>query len=259
MPFCGAPRRSANVLRASTVLAIWSGAIFALLLLLLNASLGREFLPSLNEGALWIRIFSPTTISREAAVDLGHHVRQALHQLPEVTDVVSQIGRPDDGTDVNGFDVDEILVELTDPAKWHTAHSIDGLIKKIQELLTPFKGVDFEYSQPIKDNVDEAISGVKGELVVKVFGPKLEELQKYATAIATVVSRVPGAQDVAADQLFGQPELRFTMDHAMLARYGLQVTDAEDVLESALLGKPATKMVDDQGRNVRCFGEARSS
>jgi cobalt-zinc-cadmium resistance protein CzcA len=224
--------------------------VFLVALTVLYSMIGREFLPALNEGALWIRLFAPTTISREAAVELGHQVRQALKQIPEVTDVVNQIGRPDDGTDINGFDVDEFLVQLSDPRYWRTAHTIDGLIKKCQVVLSPMKGVDFEYSQPIKDNVDEAISGVKGELVVKIYGPKLEELQKYANAVAEILTGIRGAQDVSADKLFGQPELRFNMDHALLARYGMQVTDAEDVLESALLGKPAAKMIDDQGRYV---------
>src|SRR5262249_21348678 len=111
-------------------------------------------------------------------------------------------------------------------------------------------GVDFNFSQPIKDNVDEAISGVKGELVVKLFGTKLEDLQKIANQIAGVIQQVPGAQDVAAEQLLGQPEFRFNMDREQLARYWLRLTDAEDVLETALLGKFSTRMIDDQGRYV---------
>jgi len=231
-------------------LAIWSGGLFLIVLTILYARMGREFLPALNEGALWIRTFAPATISLEAATELVHQVRHSLKQIPEVTDVVSHIGRPDDGTDVNGFDVSEILVQLSDPHHWKTAHTIDGFIKKCQDILSTIPGVEFEYSQPIKDNVDEAISGVKGELVVKLYGPKLEELQTYTNAIADVLRHIPGAQDVSPDQLFGQPELRFTMDHALLARYGMRVTDAEEVLESALLGKEATKMIDDQGRYI---------
>jgi len=243
-------QKAAEHLSRVTFLAVWSGAVLLSAIVILYFTLGREFLPVLNEGALWVRLFSPTTISLDAAVELAHEVRAALRQIPEVTDVVNQIGRPDDGTDINGFDVDEILVQLTDPRHWSTAHSVDGFIKKCQDVLTPFKGVDVEYSQPIKDNVDEAISGVKGELVVKIYGPQLDELQKYTNAIAETLRQIPGAQDVTPDQLFGQPELRFTMDHALLARYGLQVADAEDVLESALLGKPAARMIDDQGRYV---------
>jgi len=231
-------------------LSIYYGGFFVLAILLLLAGLGREFLPQLNEGALWIRAVAPPTISREEAVALGHRIRAQLRKIPEVTSTISQIGRPDDGTDVNGFDNDETFVQLTDPAQWRTARTIDGFIKKAQDLLSSIQGVDFGYSQPIKDNVDEAISGVKGELVVKIYGPQLEQLQKYSIQVADVIKKVPGAQDVFPEQLFGQPELRFTMNHPLLARYGLRASDAEDVLETALLGKLSSKMIDQNGRYI---------
>lgn len=226
------------------------GAIFLVLLFGLNYNLGHEFLPQLNEGALWVRAIAPPTISREAAVELGSKIRSTLKQIPEVTHVVSQIGRPDDGTDINGFNNIELFVDLADPSRWKTASTIDGFIKKAQALLADIPGVDFSFSQPIKDNVDEAISGVKGELVVKIFGPDLRELQKYADQISEVVRKIPGAQDVTPEDLLGQPELRFDMHRDILARYGLRITDAEQVLENALLGKFATKMMDPQGRFV---------
>ena len=227
-----------------------AGAAAAALLGLLALGLGREFLPQLNEGALYIRATAPATISREAAVELAHEIRLRLRRIPEVTHAVSQIGRPDDGTDVNGFDNIEVHVDLLPPGQWRSARSIDGFIAEAQKQLADIPGVDFNYSQPIKDNVDEAISGVKGELVAKVTGPDITVLQGLADRIAELVRGLPGAEDVAAERLLGQPELRFTMNRDMLARYGLRVVDAEDALETALLGKDATKLVDEQGRMV---------
>ena len=183
-------------------------------------------------------------------MELASDIRDRLKSIPEVIDAVSQLGRPDDGTDVNGFDNIETAVTLKPPGEWKSATTIEGLTQLAQAKLLPIKGVDFNFSQPIKDNVDEAISGVKGELVVKLFGPKLEDLQKTANKIVEVLSGIKGAQDVAAEQLMGQPELRFNVNRELLARYGLRVTDAEEVLETALMGKFAAKMVDDQGRQV---------
>jgi len=225
-------------------------AVFFLLLGVLNHGLGREFLPQLNEGSLYIRASAPRTVSRETAVQLAATIRDRLKKIPEVLDVVSQIGRPDDGTDINGFDNVEFLVVLDEPDHWKSASTIDGLSREAQDLLKDIDGVDFNFSQPIKDNVDEAISGVKGELVVKLFGTKLDELQKYANQVTGILEKVPGAQDVGSENLLGQPELRFKIDREGLARYGLRVTSAEEVLENALLGKFSTRMIDEQGRFV---------
>lgn len=230
--------------------ALAVGAVLTVGLTLLISTVGREFLPALNEGALYIRATAPSTISLEAASDLAARIRARLREIPEVVDVVSQTGRPDDGTDVNGFDNIEFFVALVPPHEWNSAHSIEGFDALAQEKLAGFEGVDFNYSQPIKDNVDEAISGVKGELVVKLYGPKLSELQRLGDRIAEVLRTVPGAEDVGSEQLLGQPELRFTMNRDVLSRYGLRVTDAEDVLETGLSGKVAAKMIDEQGRAV---------
>ena len=151
-------------------LPLYCGVGFTVVVVALVAGLGREFLPQLGEGALFIRATAPATISREAAVELGHSIRNRLKKIPEVTDVVTQIGRPDDGTDINGFDNIEFHVNLVNPNQWRSAKTINGLIDVAQSVLSDIQGVDFNFSQPIKDNVDEAISGVKGELVIKVFG-----------------------------------------------------------------------------------------
>ncbi|HVE13589.1 MAG TPA: efflux RND transporter permease subunit, partial [Elusimicrobiota bacterium] len=223
---------------------------FAAALLLLNWGLGREFMPQLNEGALYIRATAPSTISLESSVELARSLRSRIRELPEVVGVVSQIGRPDDGTDVNGFNNIEMPVLLKAPDTWRTARTVRGLIQALQEKLDTLEGVELNYSQPIKDNVDEAISGVKGELVVKVFGPGIQELQGFAEAITKAVRGVRGAEDVAPEQLLGQPELRWEINREILARYGVSVTEAEEVLETALLGKLATRLMDPQGRFV---------
>lgn len=228
--------------------ALSGGLAFTIGVLLFG--LGREFLPQLNEGTLYIRATAPATISIEASTILATRIRKKLKEIPEVTEVVSHIGRPDDGTDVNGFDNIEILVAMIPADQWKSSKTIDGFFKIAEEKLKGFDGVEFNFSQPIKDNVDEAISGVKGELVIKLFGSQLEELQKLGDQIANILKSIPGAEDVAAERLLGQPELRFQMNRDLLARYGLRVTDAEDVLETALMGKFAAKLVDEQGRNV---------
>lgn len=220
------------------------------LLVILCWKMGREFLPDLNEGSIYIRATAPSTISRESSVELAQLIRQRLKNIPEVIDVISQLGRPDDGTDVNGFDNIETLVILKAPQYWKTASTISGLMTVAEAQLKNIQGVDFNFSQPIKDNVDEAISGVKGELVIKIFGPQLENLQSIANQIVAILKKTPGATDVAAEQLLGQPELRFEANRELLARYGLRVTEAEEVLETALLGKLAAKMRDNQGREI---------
>ena len=212
--------------------------------------LGREFLPNLNEGALYIRATAPSTISMNASADLAAKIRKRIKEIPEVVDAVSQIGRPDDGTDINGFDNIEIFVSMLPPEQWKSAHRLDDFITIAEDKLKDIQGVDFNFSQPIKDNVDEAISGVKGELVVKVFGTSLPDLQKLGDQVSEILKGIPGAEDVATEQLLGQPELRFQMNRDLLSRYGLRVTDAEEVLETALLGKFAAKLVDEQGRGI---------
>lgn len=242
--------RAARRLSAMANAQLKIGAALAAALLLLTIGLGSEFMPQLNEGSLWIRATAPATISLEAAAQLAREIRVRLRGIPEVTNVVSQIGRPDDGTDINGFDNIEFSVSLASPDRWKSAKTIEGITELAKTALAGLPGVELNFSQPIKDNVDEAISGVKGELVVKISGPNLAELQKYADQIAELLGRVKGAEDVAAERVLGQPELRFVMNREMLARYGMRVADGEDVLETALQGKLATRLIDDQGRSI---------
>lgn len=212
--------------------------------------LGKEFLPALNEGSIYVRTVAPATVSGKTSMILAAKIRKLIKELPEVRDVVSQIGRPDDGTDVNGMDTIETFVTLISPEKWKSADTINGLVAILQKKLSALEGVEVSFSQPIKDNVDEAISGVKGELVIKIFGPNSEELQRLGREMVKIVKAQPGAQDVAVERLFGQPELRFIMDHDRLGAYGLTVSDAAASLENSLVGKMSTRMMDMNGRFI---------
>jgi cobalt-zinc-cadmium resistance protein CzcA len=230
-------------------ISIFGGVLF-LILMVLWTLLGREFLPQLNEGALYIRATAPPTISFDASTELAEKIRKRLKTIPEAVDVVSQMGRPDDGTDSNGFDNLETFVSLKPQSEWVSAQTIEGFDVLAAEKLKDLEGIEFNFSQPIKDNVDEAISGVKGELVVKIFGPGLNDLQKLGDQVSEILKSIPGAEDVGTEQLLGQPELRFQMNRDLLARHGLRVTDAEDVLETALMGKVAGRMLDDSDRSI---------
>jgi cobalt-zinc-cadmium resistance protein CzcA len=217
---------------------------------ILYSWMGKEFLPALNEGSIYIRIIAPSTVSGRASTQLANEIRARVKTLPEVRDVISQIGRPDDGTDVNGVDTIETFVTLKSPEEWKSADTLSGLVEILGKKLEDLKGVEVSFSQPIKDNVDEAISGVKGELVIKIFGPESAVLQRLAREMEAIVKKAPGAADVAVERLFGQPELRFQMDHDRLGAYGLTVADAASTLESSLVGKVASKMMDPAGRFI---------
>jgi cobalt-zinc-cadmium resistance protein CzcA len=227
-----------------------AGAIMAALLILINWGMGTEFLPTMNEGNLWIRVSAPPTISREKAVQLAHDIRERMLRVKEVKSVVSQLGRPDDGSDISGFDTLEFQVDLGDPEDWKSADSIEGFVKLIREQEKDIEGCDFYYSQYIKDNVDEAITGVMGELAVKIHGPDLRVLQSLGDQFETIIAKTPGAVDVGEEDILQQPELQYVMDRDKMDSYGIQVSQAEDVLSSALSGKWAAQMVDPQGRYV---------
>lgn len=216
--------------------------------------LGSEFLPQLDEGALWVRVTMPPNISMSMAVESVHGIRSILQEFPEVINTVSQLGRPDDGTDVNGFDNTEIFVDLEPRNKWKTAKTRDELVKKMQERLSSVPGVILNFSQPIKDNVDEAVSGVKGELVVKIFGPDVNKLEELATQVVKVMSTVRGVTDLARERLGGQTQIQIEIDRSRIARYGISIADVQQVVEVALGGKVATVVLEGERRfelNVR--------
>ena len=223
-------------------------------LLLLSVSfavvpvLGSEFLPELDEGDIWVRAKLPVGISLEGAERYVHQMREILLRFPEVRTVVSQLGSPDDGTDPNGPDNAELYVGLKPREEWTTTHDKDQLIDGMNQQLQVFPGVTFNFSQPIKDNVDEAMSGVKGELSIKIFGADLDVLQEKAEAIAKVLSQVDGVRDLDYDHLTGQPQLRIPIDREQANRYGITVTDIQDAIETATAGKRVSDILEGERR-----------
>jgi cobalt-zinc-cadmium resistance protein CzcA len=206
--------------------------------------LGSEFLPKLDEGDLWVRTFTPQSISPTESAKITQNVRRRLCAFPEVRYVVSQIGRPDDGTDVNGWDVTEYSVGLLPREKWTTAHDRNALCDAMTKSLKEIPGIETQFSQYIEDNVNEAVSGVKSELAIKLYGTDPEKLQKYADQIVDIVKSVPGAVDVGTDYLLGQPQIQITVDRTAIARYGLAVADVQQVVATALGGQAATQVLE---------------
>ena len=205
---------------------------------------GSEFLPKLDEGDLWVRTFAPQSISPSEAAKITHQARLILASFPEVRYIVSQDGMPDDGSDVNGWDTTEYSVGLIPREQWKTAHTREELCDAMARKLQVIPGIDTQFSQYIEDNVDEAVSGIKSELAVKVFGPDTFELQKLADQIVAVVSQVPGAADVGTEHLTGQPQIQITVNRAAIARYGLAMADMQNVVATALGGQAATQVLE---------------
>jgi len=206
--------------------------------------LGSEFLPKLDEGDLWVRTYVPQSISPSESAKITQKVRKIMASFPEVRYVVSQIGRPDDGTDVNGWYITEYSVGLKPKEQWTTAHSRDALCEAMDAKIKTIPGIDTQFSQYIEDNVDEAVSGIKSELAIKIFGPDTTKLQDIADKIVDIIKTVPGASDVGTDQLLGQPQIQISIDRAAIGRYGLAVSDIQMVVATAIGGQAATQVLE---------------
>ena len=209
--------------------------------------LGTEFLPKLDEGNIWLTIALPPSSSLERTKELERSVRGILRSYPEVRQVVSQVGRPDDGTDPKGPNNLELLADLNARGTWRFG-SKDALVTDMAAKIHQIPGVPTNFSQVIQDNVEEALSGAKGEIVVKVFGPDLEILQDKADQIAAILQSIRGAADVAAFQISGQTEATIAVDRARLARYGLAVNDVNTVIQSALAPSPVNSFYEGDRR-----------
>jgi cobalt-zinc-cadmium resistance protein CzcA len=212
--------------------------------LLLIPAVGAEFMPQLDEGALWVRATMPYTISFDESAKVTPKIREILKTFPEVTTVASELGRPDDGTDSTGFFNVEFYVGLKPYSEWKGPyHTKAALIAAINQKLVSLPGIIFNYTQPAEDAVDEAETGLKSALAVKVFGPDLDTLQKKGKAIKEVLAGVRGIHDVTLVQELGQPSLTIDIDRAKIARYGLNVADINSLITTAIGGDVATQVV----------------
>lgn len=204
--------------------------------------LGSEFLPQLDEGSIWLRAQLPYSISLEKSNEVSNQIRGMLMRFPQVKNVASQTGRPDDGTDVTGFYNNEFDVMLYPEEDWKHEISKEGLIRKMQEKLSVIPGANLNFSQPIMDNVEEAVSGVKGSLVVKIYGDSLNYMETKSKEVYEQLKTVKGIEDLGAIKNIGQPELDIDLDEQRMSSYGVSKSDANAVIEMAIGGKAVTQL-----------------
>ena len=222
----------------------------ASLYLAIGGAIGSEFLPHLDEGAIWARgTLAPSTGPTEGT-RLMHQARVILAAFPEVKQVVSQIGRPDDGTDTTGFFNTEYFVDLYPKEKWRPVfrENKEEVIAAMDRELEKLPGVLWNFSQPIADNMEEAVSGVKGELAVKIFGDDLRTLEEKGDQIVGIMRRIEGIQDLGLFRVIGQPNLNFTVDRPKAARFQLNVADVQDAIETAVGGKAVSQVLQGEQR-----------
>jgi len=218
--------------------------------LLFSGAIGSEFLPHLDEGAIWVRgSLAPSTGPTQSRI-VANHARVVLSSFPEVTQVVSQIGRPDDGTDTTGFFNTEFFVDIKPKKDWRLVFHQDKeeLITAMDRELEKTPGAVWNFSQPISDNVEEAVSGVKGELAVKLYGTDLKLLEQKGDQIVQIMGTVPGVADLGLFRVIGQPNLNYVVDRAAAARFGINVADIQDAVESAVGGSAVTAVLDREAR-----------
>jgi len=222
--------------------------LFLLVSLGLFWMIGGEFMPKLEEGNLWIRTTLPQDVGFDYAARLADEMRGILRSFPEVKQVLSQVGRPDDGTDTTTFNNIEFQVDLKPQSAWKGALSKDELIEKMNAALQRYPGVAFNFSQNIQDNVEEAMSGVKGENSLKLFGDDIEVLARIAKEMQEVMSKIPGVTDLAVFKETGQPNLVISIDRTAAGRYGLMAADINAAVQAAIGGAAATQILEGDRR-----------
>jgi len=228
----------------SLTLGLGAAALALMLFLGLSGIIGSEFLPHLDEGAIWVRGTLPPSTGPTTGIDLAKNARLALADFPEVRQVVSQVGRPDDGSDASGFYNTEFFVDLLPRSRWRSEFKTkDDLIAAMDKVLSKFPGVDWNFSQPISDNVEEAVSGVKGELAVKLFGTDLKVLEQKANEIQDIICKIPGVADLGTFQVRGQPNVNLVVDRTAADRFGINVSDVQDAVETAVGGKAVSQIL----------------
>ncbi|MDP4285440.1 MAG: CusA/CzcA family heavy metal efflux RND transporter [Bacteroidota bacterium] len=204
--------------------------------------LGTEFLPELDEGSIYVRVQLPYSISLDKSVEIANQVRKKIIQFPQVKYVVSQTGRPDDGTDVTGFYNNEFDVLLYPEDSWKPKITKEQLVDTMNKALSFIPGADLNFSQPITDNIEEAVSGVKGSICVKIFGDSLNYMEDKATQVYEILKGVRGIEDLGVIKNLGQPELDIDLDQQKMALYGVATADANAVIEMAIGGKAASQL-----------------
>ncbi len=203
--------------------------------------LGTEFLPQLNEGALWVTAEFPMSMSLTESVKLTGELRTKLRKFPEVSNVLSQAGRSNDGTDPNGFYFVQFQVDLIPKNKWRKGIELNKIVDEMNTELSKIQGVIYNYSQPIIDNVAEAVAGIKASNAVKIYGDNLDKLDEYANEAITQIKDIPGVKDVGILRNIGQPEISILLDEEKMAIYGVTKSEAQAVIEMAIGGKTATQ------------------
>lgn len=233
----------AALLRRPALVAL--AALLAFALALFGASrLGTSFLPTLEENNLWVRISLPNTVDLHYSADFASSVRAYLTAQPEVKTVVAQIGRPDDGTDATGVFNVEFGIYLKKPELWPAGVTRDDLVKRVEAYLGNIPGIEYNFSQYIQDNVAEALSGVKGENSVKIFGDDLEVLHAKALEVQGLLRSIPGMTDVGIFRELGQPTLNIRVDRVASARFGLNVADVQNLVVNAIGGNPLSQVLE---------------
>jgi cobalt-zinc-cadmium resistance protein CzcA len=224
--------------------------------------LGSEFLPELNEGSIWIRATLPYSVALDKSVQVAEQMRGIMMTFPQIRKVVSQTGRPDDGTDVTGFYNNEFDVALYPEDDWNPKISKDELIEEMRQKLSIIPGADLNFSQPIMDNVEEAVSGVKGSICVKIFGDSLDYMEEKSDQVFNILKTVHGIEDLGVIRNIGQPELDIDLNQSRMALYGVSTADANAVIEMAIGGKAVTQLYENIKRfdiRIRFPEEFRSS
>ena len=232
----------------------WVTAGVAVLILagtvVLSRAIGSEFLPHLDEGAIWVRGTLAPSTGQTQGIAIANRARILLCSFPEVTQCTSQVGRPDDGTDTTGFFNTEYFVDLKPKEQWRLVfhQKKDELIAAMNRELEKIPGVIWNFSQPIADNMEEAVSGVKGELAVKLYGSDLRMLEGKAQEIINVMRNIKGVEDLGLFRIIGQPNLNFIVDRDKAARYQLNVVDVEDAVQTAVGGSALTQVLQEEQR-----------
>jgi cobalt-zinc-cadmium resistance protein CzcA len=244
-----------NTVRTAIIHRYWTlgiaTALFAFAVYLaVGGPIGSEFLPHLDEGSIWVRGTLPPSEGPTASIDFTNRARLVMASFPEVTQVVSQTGRPDDGTDTTGFFDTEYFVDLKPMNQWRPVfhQKKDLLIGAMDEQLQKFPGVIWNYSQPISDNMEEAVSGVKGELAVKLYGSDLRTLEQTADLIQAQMATVKGIEDLGIFRIIGQPNLNYAVDRDAAARWGINVSDIQDAIQTAAGSNALTQVQQGEAR-----------